>query len=318
MNQKALINALVVVVVVLIAGVIYFAFFNKSVVSPGEPVPTNTPQQSVSPTKSALVTPTPSVLISPTPVPTVSQQARPKISVISPPGLIPQNEIITIIGSGFTQTGNIISVGIDKTISNYRSTNREFILPSSNNGTKMIFIPEQYGIIADGQQATGGGWLTVINPITGLDSNSVQLNVGRTRALKTYQANGFTFQYDPGAKVEKSLDTSGHELYNVYKVGEVNEEIRLYPYKITDYSQYYCGQEKHSIVLQGKSFIYCESNAEPATRYFYEKDNKTLIIDTQGTNGKPYSYIIPQSVEIINFCSNGATNYPHCNADLPL
>lgn len=313
MNQKALINALVVIIVVLVAGVVYFAFFNKPVVSPVVgPSPTNTSQQSVSPTKS--------VLVSPTPVPTVSQQARPKITIISPPGLIPQNEIITIIGSGFTQTGNIISVGNENTIPNYRSRNKEFILPSSNNGTKIIFIPEQYGIIADGQQATGGGWLTVINPITGLDSNSVQLNVGRTRAVKTYQAKGFTFQYDPSADVKTGLNGSASDLYSVYKVGEVVEMIKLYSLEISDYTKYCGSVEVQSTILQGKNFLYCKSTGDPATTYFYKDKGKTLIINTQAGagNGRPYSYILPQSVEINNFCSNGATNYPHCNADLPL
>ena len=66
MNQKALINILFVLVVVLIAGVVYFAFFNKPVVSPAvgtSPTPQIT--QKITPSPSPQSTPTPAM--SPTP-----------------------------------------------------------------------------------------------------------------------------------------------------------------------------------------------------------------------------------------------------------
>lgn len=117
--------------------------------------------------------------------------------------------------------------------------------------------------------------------------------------LKTYTANGFSFQYDKSATVKVESYGSGAVFYNVFKVEEVNEQIRLYDTQITSYESF-CGKniEIHTTTIQGKSFVYCDSKAEPARTYFYTKDNKTLIIMTQGTNGKTYSYIIPESVEI--------------------
>ncbi|MFA5792185.1 MAG: peptidoglycan-binding protein [Candidatus Paceibacterota bacterium] len=113
--------------------------------------------------------------------------------------------------------------------------------------------------------------------------------------LKTYQANGFSFQYDSSATVELKTDESGAgTYYGVYKTGEVFESIRLINGAVESYN---C-EKPNVIVIKEKKFLYCDSKGEPARTYWYKKNDKTLIINVQGSNGKSYSYIIPESVEI--------------------
>ncbi|HQV65026.1 MAG TPA: hypothetical protein PKZ56_02255 [Candidatus Paceibacterota bacterium] len=116
-----------------------------------------------------------------------------------------------------------------------------------------------------------------------------------------YKANGFAFQYDSTAEVKVESYGSGALFYSVSPAeGEgVNETIRLYNEKFASYEAF-CGRniETHQLVVEGKTFTYCDSKAEPARTYFYENRGNTIVIQTQGTNGKPYSYIIPESVEM--------------------
>jgi hypothetical protein len=108
----------------------------------------------------------------------------PNIASISP-NPVPQNAVVTILGSGFSPTGNILSVGYGQNIAGYKDKNINFTLSSSENGTKITFIPQNYGIVSS-TQSTGGGWLTVINAQTG-NSNSVELTV--VHSTSTLQGN---------------------------------------------------------------------------------------------------------------------------------
>ncbi|MFA7201657.1 MAG: PKD domain-containing protein [Candidatus Paceibacterota bacterium] len=120
-------------------------------------------------------------------------------------------------------------------------------------------------------------------------------------SIKTYKANDFSFQYDGSATVELKTDESGVGVYyGVYKTGGVFESIRLIHGSVTSY---HC-DKPNTVVLKEKKFLYCKSTGEPATTYWYGKGDKTLIIDVQGSNGKPYSYIIPESVEINSVTSS--------------
>ncbi|MDB4984708.1 MAG: hypothetical protein JWM20_887 [Patescibacteria group bacterium] len=116
---------------------------------------------------------------------------------------------------------------------------------------------------------------------------------------KLYKASGFSFQYDKDATVEVQSYSSGSLFYNVFKVGGVMEWTRLFNEKITSYESF-CGpgNPTHTFIANNKTFTYCDSRGEPGRTYFYEKNGKTVMISTQGTNGKAYSNIIPESVEI--------------------
>jgi uncharacterized protein YxeA len=117
--------------------------------------------------------------------------------------------------------------------------------------------------------------------------------------LKTYNADGFSFQYDSSALVKVESYGSGALFYDVYKVEGVGEQIRLHTEKIDSFESF-CGKniETHQIVIAEKKFTYCDSKADPSRTYFYIKNGKTLVIITSGSNGKPYSYIVPESVNI--------------------
>ena len=147
-----------------------------------------------------------------------------------------------------------------------------------------------------------------ISPVVPIDQNMEENKVvtdsqitTNTESLKTspYKANGFAFQYDSTAEVKVESYGSGALFYSVSKAEGVNETIRLYNEKFASYEAF-CGRniETHQLIVEGKTFTYCDSKAEPARTYFYEKRGNTIVIQTQGTNGKPYSYIIPESVEM--------------------
>jgi hypothetical protein len=113
---------------------------------------------------------------------------------------------------------------------------------------------------------------------------------------KTYNADGFSFEYDASATLTMGTN-EGETFYLVAKEGEVAEIIKMIPAsKISEYCQYV---EIKSTVMNGKNFTYCLSLAEPATTYIYVKGDKAIIVLNQGTRmGLSYSYINPASVEI--------------------
>lgn len=117
--------------------------------------------------------------------------------------------------------------------------------------------------------------------------------------LLTENADGYSFKYDKTATVETQTNDSGTVFYNVYKVGGVIESIRLFDSIITNFEAF-CGKKinTYTITLQGKKFTYCDSKAEPARTYFYSKNGRTIVLNTQGTSENIYSYIVPESIEI--------------------
>ncbi len=106
---------------------------------------------------------------------TVAQDGAMTIIAIDP-RTVAQDKIVTIFGSGFAATGNIVSVGYGASVSGFRNKNINITLPSTNNGTQISFVPQQYGIVT-GTQSPGGGWVTIINPVTGATSNSFDFSV---------------------------------------------------------------------------------------------------------------------------------------------
>ncbi len=132
--------------------------------------------------------------------------------------------------------------------------------------------------------------------VTTVDSSSNTQS--QSKELKTVKADGYSFQYDSSATIETKTSAQG-TFYHVYKNEEVSEDIWLQDNVVANFESL-CGKniETHTTTLGGKLFTYCESKADPSTVYFYTKNGKTLVLITQGTNGKPYSYVVPESVEI--------------------
>lgn len=161
---------LISVIALLIIGGGIYIYENKKIETPLVSN-TNTPSSNKTQQTDNQIPTTPSNIIS----------AKPLIKSLLPTGLIPQNETVTIVGSGFAPTGNVVSIGYANFVPNYRTKNKEFILPSSTNGTKITFVPENYGIFGK-TQAVGGGWLTVIT--TNGISNSVNLQVVKVSAAQ--------------------------------------------------------------------------------------------------------------------------------------
>ncbi len=131
------------------------------------------------------------------------------------------------------------------------------------------------------------------NPPTTSSGNQPQ-----SEENKIYNAGTFSFKYKPSATVD-ILTNAGQTIYQVSKVEEVSEMI-----KIVNTSEFniaeHCGDlPVLTTTINGKTFRYCQSEAEPATTYVYTKGDKTLVLMTQGSIGSSYSYIDPGSLEII-------------------
>ncbi len=113
-----------------------------------------------------------------------------------------------------------------------------------------------------------------------------------------YNAGSFSFNYKSSAIVNV-LTNAGQTIYQVSKVEEVSEMIKIVNTSEFNIIEYCSDLPVLTTTINGKTFRYCQSEAEPATTYIYTKGDKTLVLMSQGTSGSSYSYIDPGSVEII-------------------
>jgi len=142
-------------------------------------------------------------------------------------------------------------------------------------------------------------------------NNNQQTDAGN-QIFTTYNAQGFSFQYDSSATVQSGVESTGGKYYLVSKPGGVTEIIKMVP--ASSAFEHCANMEMKSTTMNGKDFVYCNSTAEPATTYIYIEGGNALVIMNQGTiPGLTYSYINPATVEINNQVQNTNQTYTYSN-----
>lgn len=131
------------------------------------------------------------------------------------------------------------------------------------------------------------------NNVTPGDSTAIG-----NEGTSTYSAPGFSFKYASKAMIDQVTTSLGENMYLVSKPEDVGESIKLVNTSALKKNDYCGDMDIKPTIMNGKNFTYCISAGEPATTYFYAKGDKTLVISVQGTNGLPYTHIVPGSVEI--------------------
>lgn len=115
-----------------------------------------------------------------------------------------------------------------------------------------------------------------------------------------YSKNGLSFEYSKDAK-EKTLNGTFGPYHEIGIPGDNYYPDTLYFFKgeVPKDANMCLNVENKNMVINGKTFIYCDSKAEPYRTYIYKKDGKTVIVGTMLIGDeKIKTYIDLGSIEI--------------------